>query len=264
MKNIKLILTAILNRFMYSGLRFKCNVCGKNLRHFISLYDIDGGRFVSDLKINGVIYKAHDYELLEIKNYLCPFCGAQDKVRLIHQYIENKLHNDIPNIRNILHFAPENVHTEHYFQSQSNKPNYVKVDKFRFDIDVKLDIEHLPFLAESIDLIICSHVLEHVLNVNKSLRELNRVMVKGGIAILIVPIMLTLGKTHENLDNIPLEARVSEFGQEDHLRVYSKKGFINEILEANLKITEYQPCQNQNSTKTGLSSSATIYLCQKK
>ena len=49
---------------------------------------------------------------------------------------------------------------------------------------------------ESFDVIYCSHVLEHVPDDRKAMREFPRVLKRGGWAILLVPI--NAGKTYED------------------------------------------------------------------
>ncbi|UCH84129.1 MAG: class I SAM-dependent methyltransferase, partial [Candidatus Latescibacterota bacterium] len=51
------------------------------------------------------------------------------------------------------------------------------------DVPIRIDVgsaENLPYDDESFDLVIASFVLEHVLDVDKALSEINRVLKKGG------------------------------------------------------------------------------------
>lgn len=50
-----------------------------------------------------------------------------------------------------------------------------------------LDITHLGIKSNSIDIIICSEVLEHIADDIAALREMNRVLKKGGSLIITVP-----------------------------------------------------------------------------
>ena len=47
--------------------------------------------------------------------------------------------------------------------------------------------ENIPFEDNSFDVILCSHVLEHVNSMSKSLQEMNRVLKKEGILIIGMP-----------------------------------------------------------------------------
>ena len=56
----------------------------------------------------------------------------------------------------------------------------------------------IPYSDNTFDLIICNHVLEHVPNDMLGMKELNRVLKKGGYAILQVPISANSLKTFED------------------------------------------------------------------
>jgi len=60
-----------------------------------------------------------------------------------------------------------------------------------------MDLHNLGFPDECFDLILCSHVLEHVRDDGKCQRELYRVLKASGTAILPVPINPELGRTIE-------------------------------------------------------------------
>jgi predicted SAM-dependent methyltransferase len=90
--------------------------------------------------------------------------------------------------------------------------------------------------TESIDAFICSHVLEHVEDDRKALRELYRILKPGGWGICMVPILLTLKETLENPDWVTPEQRWKYYGQDDHVRAYSKEGFIERLVEANFEV----------------------------
>ena len=47
--------------------------------------------------------------------------------------------------------------------------------------DVKADITNLPFNDDSFDIVFCNHVLEHIQDDTKAMKELYRVMKKGGM-----------------------------------------------------------------------------------
>lgn len=103
---------------------------------------------------------------------------------------------------------------------------------------VNMDITDIHYPDNSFDVILCSHVLEHVPEDRKAMAELFRVLTPGGWAILQVPI--TAEQTFEDASVIdPLE-RDRLFGQFDHVRRYGRDfrdrlesaGFIVEVLPA--------------------------------
>jgi predicted SAM-dependent methyltransferase len=98
--------------------------------------------------------------------------------------------------------------------------NYVGVDlNDRPNIGIKLDTTAIPVHSNTFDAIICIHVLEHVQEDRKAIRELFRVLKPGGWAIISVPIRLEQ-KTFEDPTITTPEERERTFGETDHVRVY--------------------------------------------
>lgn len=81
-------------------------------------------------------------------------------------------------------------------------------------------------------------MLEHVENDRKAMSELYRVLKKGGFGIIMVPILLTLEEDMENKKYNTEALRWKYFGQNDHVRMYSKKGFVAKLEEAGFKVNQ--------------------------
>ena len=81
-----------------------------------------------------------------------------------------------------MHFAPEPVFYE-LFQPF----DYLTADLELTDVDYQINIENIDFKADSFDLVLCNHVLEHVSEDNKALKELYRILKPSGTAIITVP-----------------------------------------------------------------------------
>jgi len=91
-------------------------------------------------------------------------------------------------------------------------------------------IYHIPFKADSFDLVICSEVLEHLEDPKKALLELQRVTKKN--CIISVP--------HEPwfmLANLLRAKNISRWGNDiEHIQHWSKRG-INETVKKYLNVT---------------------------
>lgn len=103
---------------------------------------------------------------------------------------------------------------------------------------IKCDIERdkLPFSSEQFDFIVFNEVFEHLrLDPLKTLREVYRVLKKGGLIMLTTPNLYSLHKIARfNLGgsfNNPLEEfkKVEAFGYMGHIREYSNKE-VKELL----------------------------------
>jgi SAM-dependent methyltransferase len=105
---------------------------------------------------------------------------------------------------------------------------YISADLYAENVDVKMDITDTNCPDESFDAIYCSHVLEHVIDDQKAMRELRRVLKIGGWAIIMVPVIAE--KTTEDLTVTDPTERLRLYGQEDHVRAYGPD--IKEMLQA--------------------------------
>jgi len=106
----------------------------------------------------------------------------------------------------ILHFSP-NKGLKKTLQAAQTKV-YITVDKEAGET-MQADIQSLPFDDNSFDVIICSHILEHIPDDEKAVAELRRVLSEKGHIFIQVPLF------HDN--------------QPDHVRSYDIKS-ISELL----------------------------------
>jgi SAM-dependent methyltransferase len=122
--------------------------------------------------------------------------------------------------RDILHFAPEP--SIRPLLSRLPGVDYIGADLDPKPGDLELDITAIPFDAESFDLVVCAHVLEHVPDDELAIRELRRVLRPGGTALLQHPIVYTIDATYEDPSVIDPDQRAIHFGQRDHVRLYGR------------------------------------------
>src|SRR3546814_12643209 len=86
----------------------------------------------------------------------------------------------------------------------------------------RVNIEAMNLDDESFDVIICSHVLEHV-DHRKALREMYRVLSPGGFAVLMFPIIEAWTETYEDprYQGTP-EDRIAHYAQDDHITYFGR------------------------------------------
>ncbi|MCK4444600.1 MAG: class I SAM-dependent methyltransferase [Thermoplasmata archaeon] len=84
----------------------------------------------------------------------------------------------------------------------------------------RIDVTDIQFPDDSFDFVICNHVLEHVPNDGKGMREIFRVLREGGKAILQTPYSSILGKTFEDANINTDELRIRFYGETTHVRLY--------------------------------------------
>jgi predicted SAM-dependent methyltransferase len=135
----------------------------------------------------------------------------------------------------ILHVAPESCLRDEL----AARPNvdYLTGDLLRDDVDIKgLDLTAIPFPDSSFDIVICAHVLEHILEDSVALREMHRVIAADGWALINGPSDPTLTNTYEDRTVTTREERLAHFGQEDHVRIYSQPDFIRRLQDAGFDV----------------------------
>jgi len=227
-----LILRNAYLRNAYVGRRYYCSVCNTHLWHFDSIPTW----YLKTLDNYGFIYSIFALETLNLFACSCPSCGASDRDRLYALYFKQKFEKmDTTKEYTFIDFAPCVV-------SKAIKKYpflvYWSSELVADNVDVKADLMESPYRDNSVDIFICSHILEHVEDDRKAMAELYRILKPGGWGIAMVPILLTLSDIYEDT-SIKSEAdRWKHFGQGDHLRMYSKQGFVGRLEDAGFKVNQ--------------------------
>ncbi len=113
------------------------------------------------------------------------------------------------------------------------------MDLVRSDVDDNLDITNMhAYNNEQFDFFICSHVLEHIPDDIKAMKELFRVLKKDGKGIVMVPINLQLKESMENPSCTDEALRWKYFFQGDHVRMYAKEDFINRLMSVGFNVEQ--------------------------
>lgn len=152
-------------------------------------------------------------------NAKCPECGSLERHRLLMMYLANCVWPNLnPGKKDLLHIAPERFLVEHL------KPrpdvNYVSGDLTVSESMARIDLTSLQFWDAQFDLMICSHVLEHIPNDLKAMAEMHRVLRRGGYLLVMVPMFGD--KTYEDPSITDPDERKRHFGQHDHVRKYGQ------------------------------------------
>lgn len=195
----------------YLGKKHKCNICSNNLRSYISF---------------------------ENKDLLCPFCGSLSRNRRLWSILntKNKLKGKI------LHLSPSRSLYRKF--KQINDIDYYSSDfEDEFLADYKFDITNIKQESEKFDIIICYHILEHIIEDEKAISELYRVLKKNGVIYLQTP--FKNGDIYENDTVVSAEERKIHFGQEDHVRIYSVKGLKKRLENVgfNVFVKAFDACK---------------------
>ena len=183
---------------------------------------IDGSSYITFLP--------YGYDKLR-PNALCPGTLSLERHRYLWLYLQRQT-TFLEDQLNVLHVAPEQVFYTKF--KQFKHWQYTTTDLHSPLADVKANICSLPFQDNNFDLILCNHVLEHISDDATAMKELYRVLKKGGTLIAQVPLNETAEVTFED-DSItdPIK-RTKIFGQYDHVRVYGMD-YYTRLAQAGFK-----------------------------
>jgi len=218
----------------YLGRSHRCPVCLTGLRAFKPAR----GGFPDELKRYGFVYSASAYETFNLAAVSCPACGATDRERLSALYVVEMFRAFDPARRyRVIEFAPGEglpILFERY-----PFVDYRSADLHRDDVDEKIDITDIRIYADhSVDVFLCSHVLEHVSEDRKAMRELHRILKPGGFGIVLVPIVAGVEETHEDPVIDTPDLRWKYYGLDDHVRQYGKRDFVDRLTAVGFKVDQ--------------------------
>ena len=195
-------------RVEYWGDTFECNTCHRTTSHF----------------------EQGDHTQGELE---CPWCGSRPRHRTAERFFRERTDLFSGKPRRMLHIAPEPYFTATFKQI----PN---LDYLSGDLDpnapamVVMDITDIHYPDNSFDIIYCSHVLEHVPDDEKAMRELARVLAPGGWGVIAVPIIAD--KTFQDPSVDTDEERRRIYGFEEHVRAYGPD-FVDRLRESGFDVT---------------------------
>ena len=211
------------------------------VRPFIAFY-LKGNKYTDPIDNKSFRkFLPYGYEI-QRQNVLSPSTLSLERHRLLWLYLTNET-NFFTSKKKVLHMAPEQC-----FLSRFKKLNheYITADIDSPIADVKADIVNLPFNDNSFDVVFCNHVLEHIQDDAKAMKELFRVMKKGGMGVFQVPQDLNRDVTFEDNSITDPKERAKIFGQYDHVRVYGRD-YFDKLRSVGFKVEEVNYSQKISS-----------------
>lgn len=241
------------------GARRYCNVCKTPFKgKFIPIHPM----YLENARKTGFPYTFDEGETLNYKEYTCPFCQSSDRDRLYALYLDT--HLDSNKSYQLLDFAPAPA-LRQYLKANS-MIKYRSADLFMDGVDDKIDVMDMHIYPDnSFDIFICSHVLEHVKDDAKAMRELYRILKPGGFGICMVPIILPLKSIDEDPSLEDPAEKWRRFGQDDHVRLYNRAGFIERLAGAGFKVDQFtiKDFEAGQFIQYGISPKSVLYIVRK-
>jgi len=242
--------------------RLECPICNKRVIQF-EMIDRD---YLEQCDRHQIPLSLFTYETLNVLGYHCPECGTADRTRLYALYLRQVFSawNKNETFR-VLDIAPTPPLTR--FLKGHPFVNYRSADLYSPLADDRVDVMDMHIYADqTFDFVIFSHVLEHLSDDRRALCEIFRVMKRGAKAIIMVPIDLT----RQSVDEDPLltdeGARWRRFGQNDHVRLYSKEGFVERLVEVGFVVDQLgvEHFGEETFRRCGIHPRSVLYVAEKK
>ena len=221
--------------FLLKGSRFTDPIDGKSFRMFLP-YGY-GNQRNNVLSPSTLSLERHRLLWLYLQNETDFFQSELDSDSPVTQNKGIKLRKDAEtsSALKVLHFAPEQEFYKR-FKKQTNI-EYTTTDLLSPLADVKADICNLPFEDNTYDVIFCNHVLEHIPDDTKAMKEMFRVLKPGGMGIFQIPQDLSRASTFSDDTIVDQKERAKIFGQYDHVRMYGRD-YFDKLRSIGFKVIE--------------------------
>lgn len=239
--------------------RLACPVCERRVAWFEQLPKY----YYENMDRYGFDYRTRKGETCNADAYSCPHCGASDRDRLYALFLGEALPREAAgfSLLDIAPSAPLSAYIRRTFKGE-----YRTADLLMEDVNDREDITCMTYPEARFNALICSHVLEHVPDDCAAMSELYRVLKPGGWGIIMVPVELGLENTIED-ENITSEAdRWRVFGQNDHVRMYSKTGFIERLQAAGFTVELHKGAirwSDRSLRRVGIAPESVLYIGRK-
>ncbi len=159
----------------------------------------------------------------------CPFCFSSDRDRLVFHAL-NAICEEAESWK-VLHVAPEKPIWKRWKNWGIEVTGIdLRTKGYRFTYSKKVlqaDLTQSPFDNNTFNLLVANHVLEHIPDEEKALKEIHRVLKPGGLAILQVPFSTNRTSKRVNPKYFDARDRIAWVGQADHVRLYGMNPWNN-------------------------------------
>jgi SAM-dependent methyltransferase len=222
---------------MYAGDRVTCPICDGRFSRFMTRH----GR----------------------PNSQCPNCRSLVRHRSLWLYLRDDIRVGEGPTR-VLHVAPEPGIERRLRELPA--VDYISADLDAALASERVDLVSMPYADASFDLILCSHVLEHIVDDRAAIGEMYRALRPGRMAVIVLPIRSEL--TEEYVDPSPTPAYPDGYlrrGAHEHVRSigadYPERlragGFDVEVVDLATTLPE------ADRARFGITPGQPFYVCRR-
>lgn len=212
--------------------KVKCNIC-----------EWEGYRFSA---IAGASYVRY--------NAICPVCGSAERQRALIEYMNKRGDFSKKGIKYL------DIGSGRAFRGyfEAKDCDYISIDLDSGSAMIKMDATQMGFSDNTFDLIICSHVLEHIKDDLQAIKEMLRVLRSEGVCYIMVPFNKKRTDTIEYERPNPLDpVHVRAYGLDITDRIKSI-GFRVEMIDLVSELNK------EDVSRYGLGTEEICFLCTKR
>lgn len=194
---------------------------------------------------------------------MCPHCRSLERHRLFWLFLEQK--TDFFYDRYcVLDIAPLKFIQDCFYAMKNLQ--YLSVALPSSFAGKKMDVTNLQISDETYDCIFCHHVFAHIPDDKKAMREIFRVLKRGGWAILQSSVDEKLEKTHEDSIIFTEEEKKNNVDQHHHIRRYGRD-YVSRLEEVGFKVEQFAFAEELGPVmvkRCSLNQKEKIYFCKKR
>lgn len=245
------------NLIAYAGHNVECPLCGLTFDRFAPTGVLKRNFWKS----------AHGRNLLgkdfiAVAQKMCPNCHSSERHRLQYLFLRDRMKILDMSGFSLLDVAPDGVMKAKLFSQL--KGEYISIDITTARCPtIVMDLTQMAFSDKCFNVIICYHVLEHIRDDRKAMRELFRVLKPNGWAILQVPIW---AETTVEDPHVPTNQYEKLYGHRGHVRRYGMD-YADRLREVGFQVTlDYFARQLSSGERErfGIDPAEILFFCRRK
>lgn len=220
---------AVATRPFLAGKQFHCAVCGRGSRRFLTAGNPP-------------------------RRARCAWCGSYERHRFLWRYLAGQQFDSV------LHVAPEAAIAA---RLRRRVKRYRSVDLESPMADIRADITKPLPVDDRFDVVVCSHVLEHIPDDRAAVRELSRVLSPKGQLVILVP---AAGETTDEEPVSDPKERERRYGQADHVRSHGRDIADRlSALDLDVEVIGWRDLPAETAAREGIGPAAgDIYVCRRR
>ncbi|PHI21505.1 SAM-dependent methyltransferase [Lewinellaceae bacterium SD302] len=216
----------------FRGAAHRCNICEAQLRGFVG------------------------------EQRICPRCGSLARGRRLFTLLSDEIERRGPKTK-VLHLSPASYFRDKIITTYPELTYHTSDYVGEFDAENSFDLRDTRLNDDSYDLVICYHILEHIVEDRQAMNELYRILRPGGSGFIQTPYCSVDGSSLEDYSITTPEGRLEHFGQDDHVRIYSVRDLTERLSSAGFGVEVLAFPSDPKTEQLGFKEGERVILVEK-